>query len=309
MHPSGVPPSVRPEDETGAPLLSVVVAAADVENTIEDCLAAFQASTENMAAEIVVVDASRDDTLRRVARFPAVRTITAPPGTLVPGLWLRGLQAGRGRFVAFSTGYCRVGVAWAETMVAALSAGAAGAGGGFTLARWTASSTWAVFFLRYAKFIEERMGSGPIAGDIAADNAAYRRVAIVGIEPGPADGFWEVEIHEALRRRGGGLVEVRGAPAEIAGSARPRRVIAERFRHGRRFGAWRGRTPIARARIVAAAPLVPLILAARAGRQVWPVAQYRVRFIGALPWMLVFAGAWALGEAAGAIAGQSPEDG
>ena len=61
-----------------------------------------------------------------------------------------------------------------------------------------------------------------------------------------------------------------------------------------------------RARIVAAAPLVPLVLVARVARRVWPLGRYRRHLLRAVPWLLLFASAWALGEAAGACARRVP---
>jgi hypothetical protein len=53
---------------------------------------------------------------------------------------------------------------------------------------------------------------------------------------------------------------------------------------------------------VLAAPIVPLVLAQRAARRVWPSGRDRGRFVVSLPWFLVLAGAWAAGEAWGALA-------
>jgi hypothetical protein len=55
-----------------------------------------------------------------------------------------------------------------------------------------------------------------------------------------------------------------------------------------------------RLRVLAAAPLVPAVLVVRIARRVWPLRGYRGVFLRALPWLWLFAAAWALGEAAGA---------
>lgn len=294
-----------PGGTADGPLLSVVVAAVDVEDTIDACLTALCSATAHLPAEILVVDGSIDHTLQRARRFAGVSTIAAPPGTLVPMLWARGLEASRGPLVAFSLGRCLVAPAWADRMVSALETGAAGAGGGFALAAGTRPPSWALFYLRYSAFIEERWSDGPVEGEIAGDNAVYRRGDLPAEGISPDAGFWEVEVHRWLRERGRRLVAVRGAAAAIAGRVVPRTVLRERFRHGRQFGAARAASGMSRARLIGVVPLVPFVLALRAARRVWRYPAHRRRLALAMPWLLLFAAAWAVGEGAGAWAGQA----
>lgn len=118
--------SASHEYDPSGPLLSVVVATTDAADSLDACLSALQAATAHTSAEIVVVDAARECALRRSANVPAVRTITAPPGTLVPRLWLRGLHVSRGRFVAFTIAQCVVSQGWADQMIAGMTEGVGG---------------------------------------------------------------------------------------------------------------------------------------------------------------------------------------
>jgi hypothetical protein len=52
--------------------------------------------------------------------------------------------------------------------------------------------------------------------------------------------------------------------------------------------------------VLAAAPLVPAVLALRVARRVLPLGGHRWRFVAGLPLFLVLATAWAAGEAVGA---------
>ncbi len=299
--------SASDEYDPSGPLLSIVVATTDAADSLDACVAALQAAAANTSAEIVVVDAARPG-LRRPANEPAVRTIAAPPGTLVPSLWLRGLHVSRGRFVAFTIAQCVVSPGWAARMVSGMTEGVGGAGGALALASRTPRCTWALYFLRYSNFLEERWTPGPIAGDIAGDNAIYRRSDLLAPGVCPPGGFWEVDVHRRLRQRGLTLVAVADAAATLVGAHAPRRIVRERFRHGRHFGAWRADSTARRVRIIAAAPLVPLVLAVRIARRIWPFPHHRIRFIAALPWLVVFVTAWALGEAAGALGGAVEAD-
>ena len=287
---------------TDTPLLSIVVATTDVEPFVDRCIASFRDSSKDLAAEILVVDASRDGTRQRAASLPDVRVIAAAPGTLVPALWLLGLRASRGTFVAFSNGHCVVAPTWAEALVAGVSPPrVSGAGGAFALGEQTTLAESAAFFLRFSNFLAERWKAGPYAGDIAGDNAIYRREELV--EPGlcPADGFWEVEVHRRLRERGRELAAVAGATATVVTGPPALSVLRERFRHGRKSGAWRARAVVGRPRVILAAPLVPLVLAARVARRIWSIRRYRARLTAAMPWLLAFTASWAIGEAIGAI--------
>jgi hypothetical protein len=288
------------------PRLSIVVAAIDAQDTIEACLTALLAATADIPSDIVVVEASRDDTRRRVEAFPSVRLLSETPGVLVPHLWARGFHASRGTFVAFTLAQIRVSATWAERLLAAIPPGVAGVGGGFTLAEDTGPAAWALFYLRYSAFIEERWRDGPVEGEIAGDNALYRRSDLEACPPFDVDGFWEVAVHRQLRRRGLTLAGATGATAAVMGQPSPGRVVRERLRHGRRFAASRATSLASRARQVVATPLVPAVLWWRAARRVLPYSTHRLRFLAALPWMLCFATAWAQGEALGALVGDEP---
>jgi hypothetical protein len=299
---TGTPPRV----EDGAdPLVSVVVATINAERSIDRCLEAWHAATVHIRAEILVVDASADRTIERVSAFPGVRTISVPPGPLVPALWARGLESSRGTFVAFSIGQCRVSSQWAHEMIAAMKPAVGGAGGAFALASDSRPFVAGWFFLRYSNYIEGRWTAGPVAGEIAGDNAMYRRSDLMTAGT-PAGGFWEIKVHPQLRLAGLSLVAVAGATAVVLDAPAPGRALRERFEHGRHFGASRVTSAAMRVRLIAAAPLVPAVLLARITRRVWPLAHYRPAFGRALPWLCLFAVAWALGEAVGACRRSPP---
>lgn len=293
---AGTPPRV---EEGAGPLLSVVIATINAEGSIGRCLAAVHEATAHMPTEILVVDASADRTLERVAGFPAVRTISVPPGALVPDLWARGLESSRSTFVALSIGQCRVSSQWADEMIRAMKPAVGGAGGGFALASDSRPSVAGWFFLRYSNYLEERWRAGPVTGEIAGDNAMYRRSDLLTTGSSAA-GFWEVEVHPQLRRAGLSLVAVAGATAVLMDAPPPGRAVRERFEHGRHFGGSRVTSRAMRARLIAAAPVVPVVLLVRIARRVWPHAHYRRRFVRALPWLCLFLMAWALGEGVGA---------
>lgn len=289
--------------------LSVVVATTDAGWSIQACLHAIARACAGLRAEVLVVDASTDDTPARVmgSDVPA-KFVQMPVGTLTPRLWAEGYRQSSGQVVAFTTGHCLVRPDWARALVAALGRGATGAGGPLILARTTTPLDWAVFFLRYSAFTPERMASGRVAGEIAGDNAAYRRDALDRHAATFVDGFWEIDFHRLIRAEGGWLAATPEATIEFSRSFPLGTILRHRFAHGAHFGASRVRGGARRPwQIVLAAPLVPFLLAIRAGSQVWRTSKDRTRFLVSMPWFFVLATSWALGEARGALTGRDDQ--
>lgn len=305
----------KPGARTG-PALSVVVASVESRRTIEPCLASVTESVKDLgegSVEILLVDASRDGTVELARRsFPHVIVEEQPPGTLVPVLWARGIERARAPLIALTTGHCEVERDWARRLIEALNDGVAGAGGPLALRPGAGVVDWAVYFLRYSGFLPDRergrhdrpslgeMDVRPVR-EIPADNALYRADDLRRHAGLFHDGFWEVPFHRELRAQGRGLVWVPGARVGFGLSWPFFTILAHRFAHGSHFGRWRireGRE--SKVRVIAAAPLVPLVLALRTGRRLADRPALLFRFAASLPWFLLLAGSWALGEAAGA---------
>lgn len=208
--------------------------------------------------------------------------------------------------MAFTTGHCLVSRAWATALVEAIDQGAGGAGGPLVIAPGTRPLDWAVYYLRYSAFMPRTLGTGRIGGEIAGDNAAYRRGALDRHAATFARGFWEVDFHRLLRADGDWLEAV---PAAVAGFGRSfplLTIVSHRFAHGRQFGAGRVRGGTRAVwQIALAAPLVPFVLAARSALRVFRLGTDRWRFVAAAPWFLLLASAWAAGEAWGALKGDA----
>lgn len=298
------------------PRVTVVVASVESGATLGACVASVVASLEALgepSGQILVLDASRDggaDLIRR--DFPHVRVETFPPGTLVPALWARGIALADAPYVALTTGHCVVSPTWAGALLRALGDEAAGAGGPLVLRPGTGPVDWAVYLLRYSAFLPDRTprrgerGPGPEppvrpTREIPADNALYRAEDLRRHADTFRGGFWEVPFHRELRAEGRGLVWVPESEVGFGPSWPLGTIVAHRYAHGRDFGRWRVvEAGQSRLRVTAAAPLVPLVLALRTLRRVGRRPGLVVRFVVALPFFLVLAAGWALGEAVGA---------
>jgi glycosyltransferase involved in cell wall biosynthesis len=292
-------------DMTPAIDFSVIVATNDAAQSIEGCLRHLDTAMDGVRGEVIVCDGSDDGTAERLEQLGlGTRLHRYPAGTLTPVLWAEGLRRSGGRVVALTTGHCLVSPSWAKVLLRTLDAGASAAGGPLVLAPDTRPLDWAVFYLRYSAFLPETIGRGRVSGEIAGDNAAYLRQALAGHEDAFTKGFWEIDVHRLLRADGGWIAAAPDAVVEFGRSFRAATIVAQRFAHGRMFGAGRARAGTRPAwLLVVSAPIVPFVLAVRAGRRVFRARRGRVRFLGSLPWFFVIATAWASGEAWGALAG------
>jgi hypothetical protein len=284
--------------------LTVVVACVEASRSVDRCLSALEEACAGLQAQLILADASRDGTAALVrARWSAVEILQFPPGTLVPQLWAAGLGLARGRVVAFTIGHMAVTRTWARALVDGLE-DAAGIGGPLILDDDARMVDRAIFYLRYSAFLPSQLPDGPVAGEIAGDNAAYTRASLARHMSSLDDGFWEVEFHRRLRADGGNLKATTQATASFTRSAPFWCIAWHRYAHGRHFGASRvaqGSSPL---RIVGAAPLVPLILAWRAAGRAFQDREHRRCFLIALPLFLALAAGWAAGEAWGALTGR-----
>lgn len=278
--------------------LSVIVACVEAERTLTPCLSALRRSCAHVEAEIVVM---------YPAGYPppfspsgeSARSVAGPPGALIPELWAHGLRASQGDVVAFTTAHCIVAQDWADALLAALDAGAVGAGGPLELAESTTPLDWAIYLLRYSAFMPGKPG-GPVP-EIAGDNAAYRRSALDRHAASLADAFWEVDFHRRVRAEGETLTWVPAAAATVGPSFRFPTILRQRFLHGKHSGRFRTMVQgVPRWRGVLGAPLVPLVLAGRVVRRTLGVKQASARALASLPILMALAGSWSLGEAWGA---------
>ena len=285
--------------------VSVVVASVESAHSIKSCLDSVRTAVAGMRSEVMVVDASRDESAKLAEKELGVgHVVRCPPGTLTPELWAAGIARSTGRVVALTTGHFAVEATWLASLTSALEGGEMGAAGRIDLADETAVTDWAVFYLRYSEFLREPERIERGVSGIPADNAAYDGDAIRRFVTATDDGFWEVEFHRQLHAAGGSLAMVSGATAQYRRSFPFLTIAGHRYQHGRHSGAWRvSRNIRSVPAVVMAFPLVPFALAARTWRRVRSSAVHRSRFVRALPVFLALAFMWAVGEAVGALSG------
>jgi hypothetical protein len=134
----------------------------------------------------------------------------------------------------------------------------------------------------------------------AGDNALYRRDCL-GPQAVATGGFWETEVHRALRARGESLAMADDAVVRFHGGSTPGVVTGQRHRHARHYGVQRSARMGAVERLtrVAAAPAVPLVMLRRIRAELTGRGEPLGRWTPALPWLGLLLAAWSAGEALG----------
>lgn len=285
--------------------ISIIVASCNALASIRDCLDCLvrQADTE---VELIVVDNSDDGTTEIVrAHFPEVRLLKQPAQALINELWSAGIMQSHGDIVALTTAHCIPASDWIAQVRKAHGGVAAGVGGAINGEAQSSLVDWAVCFCRYSRFLPPLRAEE--VEDIPADNAAYKREPLFRQEAQWRDGFWEPQVHSALALEGQVLWLAPAMQVHHRHSYDFAGFVRQRFAHGQKYGGWRASTlsPVKRALMLAASPLIPLVLLQRTARRVLGKGGNRVRLMATLPLLAAFFIAWACGEALGYARGSA----
>lgn len=279
------------------PAISVVVGSNSAPGSVARCLASLGPQIGGDVEVIVCEPAASHDAVR--SEFPFARFETRP-GSLVPQLWQTGIELSSGEMVALTISPMEVADDWLATIrdrfasgeLAALG-GAIDAGGGLRLA------DWAEFFCRYANDVPPFPVHESL--DLPGDNAAYRRDRLDEVRDSWSSGFWEPEVHLALKKRGATLIHDPALLVRQGRSAGARAFFRQRLVHGREYGRARGArfSPMRNVIGISLAVIVPWLLLLRTARLVFARRRHRMRLVMSLPLLLAFDTAWAFGEARG----------
>lgn len=224
-----------------------------------------------------------------------VKTIRCPAETLIPGLWARGIEAARAPLVATTTAHCLPEPGWVDGLLEIDPAGPAATGGVIAPDPGERAHSRAIYLMRYLPY--QPPGRAGQTREVAADNAAYRRDAILDNRDLLVDGFWEPSFHERFRAAGLKMVMDPRLVVRHANCYGMLSFARQRFAHGQAFGAARiGGLSLTRRWVFAlAAPLLPGVFLARLLAR---AARFRSGGVaGALPCLLLYVAYWGAGEA------------
>ena len=299
-----------PDDQDGPavsslcePAVAVVIADPEGNPHLDACLEAYAAGLKvgDELVAVVALAAPGLEALRR--RHQGVRFLQAPPGTLTPVLWARGLAAISAGLVRTTIAPCLPAPGWREALVLSHGGSTAAVGSAMEPAHAMRRRDWAVFFLRYRNFMLP-MARHRVA-DVPGDAASYRMDLLRGRVELWSAGFWENVVNADLVNSGEVLVLDPSVTVEYRGGEKAGRFVRQRFCHGIHYGRGRltGAAPWRRISYAALFVLPGAIFFMKITRDVLRRGRCRGRFLLCLPWLAVFLTAWSLGEWAGSLLG------
>jgi GT2 family glycosyltransferase len=282
------------------PSVSVVVAAWEDTAGLAECLESLAAQREDGTEVIVVCGAPSSAELK--ARFAGVTWLDAGRDLPIPRLWSLGMERAGKDVVALTTAHFTPASDWVPVIRRSHARlESPGIGGPIEPPLGGGLVDWATYFMRYSAY--RRADREETRSDLAGDNAAYKRAAVLAHPELLRDGFWEQEFHRRFLRAGRTLTFVPQMRVRQSTSYGFRRFLRQRFQHGRQFGRarLRGRGAGARLLYVAASPLVPAVFLGKISARVLRGGRDLGRFMAALPVLACFVLAWSAGEAAGYV--------
>jgi hypothetical protein len=302
----------RDAETAGRADLTVVVFLFTSRPHLIRCLEALHAQRTDAHVEILL---PYDDTLDAPgdlqARFPGIRLLPLKGRRTPARLRSFAVHAGTAPVVAFLEDHCVPAGDWCARVLAMHEHGHAAIGGavdkGFPPGRATDSAlNWAVYLTDYSRYMQP-IAAGP-TNALTDCNVSYRRADLDAIEE-----HWADELHENIVN---GLLAARGRtlwldPGMLVHEQRDLDLgsaLRDRFSFGRLFGTTRvADVPLAkRLAMAGAALLMPPVLIARVGSNLFGRRRHRAQFVRCLPALLFVTSAWMLGEAVGYLTGAPP---
>lgn len=288
------------------PQLSVVVVTLVGPETLARCLEALDAQIDPPALEIIVpLDARLGDPGRLRQKYPHVQFLQAPGRKTYAQLRCLGICQARGPVVAVTEDHCRPQPDWCAQIVRLHAAAPhAAIGGAVEKEAPDSPLNWSFYFADYLRYsLPFEAGRSHALTDL---NVTYKRAAMDRIAPVWAEEFHENAVHAALEAAGETLWL---APEVVVRQQRPLTLghaVWYRYAFGRLFASTRvaGAPPAARLKLIALAPLVPLLLVARIAGLVNRKCRWKGEFVRALPAVALVSLVWGWGELIGYVTGR-----
>jgi glycosyltransferase involved in cell wall biosynthesis len=285
--------------------VSVVIATKVGAPFVDQCLDSVRAGARALQAEVIVVafgtDAYREH-LR--AAYPWALVLHPQGIAKIPALRRRGVEASSGEYVAVIEEHCSAAADWLATGIAAHARGNhAAVGGPIVDFDYGNIRDWVVYFLEYN-------GALPPAPDGTTSNLndaniMYRREALTAHLDLLGEGYWPMTLHPTLLAEGRTLLSVPGMIVHHRGPFSFGYYLRQRFLFSRAYAGVRARNQSALKRwaYILGAPLVPLVLLARIGRNVISKRCRVGKFVAALPLLAIALLVLVAGEWVGSVLG------
>ncbi len=290
------------------PRMSVVVGVQDAWQNVARIVDRF-ASSGVQAIEVIICHASDDRPPAALVLPQNCALLEGPAEALVPELWALGIRSARGDRVAILSANCIPDAQWIQKVATLDLATHVAYGGAIELPDSASARDAAIHILRYCSVTPPQPKRQ--IRDVAADNSVYRRAEIIRHDDLLSVGFWEPSFHSRFRADGLTMAFEPELAAAHVNTYSTRDFLSRRFEHGQAFGQERMARfrPWRRVAMLILAPLAVAYFVAKVIGRGIASPGLRWRLPSSLPWLLLFIGAWSLGELWGYVGSAFRVDG
>ena len=284
------------------PKLSVVIGSQNARDSISECLNALEKQHNGPEVEIIVVDNSTDGTAEIISQqFSWIELVRSAEHKYMPELWEIGISQSGGDVVALTTSHFVPAKNWIAKILKAHQSNYAGIGGAIENDKQAGLISWAVYFCRYSPYMLPFREV--TVDDFAGDNGSYKRAALDRFQDARRKGFWELFIHNEMRKAGLELLLTPEIVVYHQKSFSLPSFMTQRFWHGRQFGSERASSVslLKRSIYILASPLIPAVFLLRITRCVLDRRKHIKEYLLSLPILLLFLLSWAAGEFTGYV--------
>jgi hypothetical protein len=213
-----------------------------------------------------------------------------------------GIAAARAPVIAVIEDHCLVTEEWYSSILESHSQGHPVVGGPVRNLETTRIRDWAAFLCEYSANME------PLAAGVVASlpgmNVAYDRKTVEVMDGLLRQGVWETWLHHHLQQRG---IDLFRNPRAVVGHAKGFgffEFLFQRYHYSRAYAGLRN-PELGWKRVIycLGSPLLVPLVSYRTVRNVWQRRRYGRELILATPLILVYTGAYAVGEAVGYLLG------
>ena len=286
------------------PKFSVIIASVNSLPSIAECLTALDIAAKDFDVELVVVDATTDDTANYVAKnFPLVKLIKLPERLGIPEMRAIGMREATGDYFVVTEDHCIAPGNWLEEIDKAHNSGFAVVGGAVENGSTRRLIDWAVFLCEYSNFMSP-IPDGEVEF-LAGNNVSYKRTVIEQIDESVKNDYWEYFLQAEMKKKN---IKFLSAPSITIDHKKEFGFfyfLSQRFHYSRSFAAMRRRksTTLQKFIYLVYTPIAPFHLTWRIVRNVLQKKRHRKELLLSFPFLAVFMCSYAAGELTGQLFG------
>lgn len=287
------------------PRLSIVIAAVNGAELLQQTIDAIDAQPERLEIELVVVAtaAISNQTIAELKSKRITVVETATEDDSIPKLRYRGIMAASGDLIAILEDHVEVAPDWAATVFQSMADPTVSAVGGCVAPGQHGWVNWGVFLADYARYI------GPVPegeyADLPGNNIAYRRTALLPNADALNEGKWESWVNDRLVQSGHRLVSTNRMVVKHCKGFRLGEFLQQRWHFGRSYAGMRNPDlgPLKRAVYGVGSSILPFLLTLRATKLIAGRDVPRRTLLQSWPLIALVMTVGAAGECAGYLFG------